>query len=104
MTCRPRIGREVLTRTSRPDPRSLRFTQVSTDKDGRYELTEQYVTDPRHDSVVVDVRLRSLDGGHYRLYALYADLTPNDIRDAARRYLVANGRTIVTLTGKETAR
>ena len=39
-----------------------------------------------------------------KLYALYAQLTPEDIRDAARKYLVADGRTIVTLTGKGGAR
>jgi zinc protease len=34
-----------------------------------------------------------------KLYALYPQLTPEDIRDAARKYLVESGRTIVTLTG-----
>jgi zinc protease len=33
-----------------------------------------------------------------RLFALYAQLTPEDIRAAARKYLVESGRTIVTLT------
>ena len=35
-----------------------------------------------------------------RLYALYAQLTPEDIRAAARKYLVESGRTIVTLAYK----
>ena len=34
-----------------------------------------------------------------RLYDLYASITPEDIRAAARKYFVENGRTIVTLTG-----
>jgi zinc protease len=34
-----------------------------------------------------------------RLFAIYAQLTPEDIRAAARKYLADNGRTIVTLTG-----
>jgi zinc protease len=34
------------------------------------------------------------------LYAIYRQLTPEDLRDAARKYLVENGRTIVTLTGQ----
>jgi zinc protease len=34
-----------------------------------------------------------------KLYALYAQLTPEDIRDAARKYLTDTGRTVVTLTG-----
>ena len=39
-----------------------------------------------------------------RLYALYAQLTPEDIRRAARDCFVERGRTIVTLTGKAGAR
>jgi zinc protease len=35
-----------------------------------------------------------------KLFALYATLTPDDIRTAARKYLTDNERTIVTLTGK----
>jgi len=66
-----RTSTDTLTTTRRPDPRSLGFTQVNTDEDGRYRLTERYVTDPRSDSLLVRVRLRSLDGGRYRLYALY---------------------------------
>jgi zinc protease len=34
-----------------------------------------------------------------RLYTQYAQLTPADVREVARKYLVENGRTIVTLTG-----
>lgn len=56
---------------TRPDERSLRFTQVSTDRDGRYRLTQQYVTAPGRSSLAVSVRLESLDGGAYDLYALY---------------------------------
>jgi zinc protease len=35
-----------------------------------------------------------------RLFQIYAQLTPEDIREAARKYLGENGRTIVTLTGR----
>jgi len=34
-----------------------------------------------------------------KLYTQYAALTPEDIREAARKYLIDSGRTIVTLTG-----
>jgi len=34
-----------------------------------------------------------------KLYTLYSQLTPEDIRAAARKYLTGNNRTIVTLTG-----
>src|SRR5512145_163781 len=56
-------------RTTRPDARSLAFTQVNTAKSGRYRITKRFVTDPRRDAVVVRIRLKSLDGKKYRLYA-----------------------------------
>lgn len=34
-----------------------------------------------------------------RLYSLYEQITPEDLRDAARKYFVESGRTVVTLTG-----
>jgi zinc protease len=34
-----------------------------------------------------------------RLFGKYAQLTPQDLREVARKYLMENGRTIVTLTG-----
>ena len=34
-----------------------------------------------------------------RLYDLYEQITPEDIRSVARKYLIESGRTIVTLTG-----
>ena len=34
-----------------------------------------------------------------RIYEMYEKVTPEDIREAARKYLTENGRTIVTLTG-----
>jgi glucoamylase len=58
-------------RTIRPDARSLRYREVNVDKDGRYKIVETFVTDPRRDALEVRIRLVSLDGGAYRLYALY---------------------------------
>jgi zinc protease len=34
-----------------------------------------------------------------RIFALYAQLTPEDIQQAARKYLVESGRTTITMTG-----
>jgi zinc protease len=34
-----------------------------------------------------------------KLYTQYGALTPEDVREMARRYLIESGRTIVTLTG-----
>jgi zinc protease len=36
-----------------------------------------------------------------KLYDLYSRITPEDIRAAARKYFVENGRNLVTLTGAE---
>jgi glucoamylase len=58
-------------RTVRPDPRSLTFRQVNTDRQHRYRIVETFVTDPRRAALDVRIRFVSLDGGRYRLYALY---------------------------------
>jgi glucoamylase len=72
-------------RTLRPDPRSLSFTQVDTARNGRYRIVERFVTDPRRDALLVRVRLQSLDGGRYRLYALLDPaLDNNGSHDTAR--------------------
>ena len=39
-----------------------------------------------------------------RFYATYAKLTPEDIREAARKYLIEKNRTVVTLTPAEKSR
>jgi glucoamylase len=58
-------------RTVRPDPRSLRFREVNVDQQRRYKIVESFLTDPRRAALDVSIRLISLDGGSYRLYALY---------------------------------
>jgi glucoamylase len=58
-------------RTGRPDARSLTFRQVNTDRQRRYRIVETFVTDPRRAALDVRIRFVSLDGGRYRLYALY---------------------------------
>jgi glucoamylase len=89
------------TTTTRPDPRSLRFTQTTTDRHGRWRVTQQYVTDPRRDTLLVDVHLTSLDGGRYQLWALHDPaLTNNGMDDRARtrgRGLVARDGTVSTM-------
>ncbi len=79
-------------RTTRPDARSLGFTQVNTAKSGRYRITKRYVTDPRRDAMVVRVRLESLDGKKYKLFALYDPALDNSgMNDRGRTV----GRTLV---------
>jgi glucoamylase len=76
-----RVSRHTDTTVERADPRSLRFTQTSTDRDGRYRLTADYVTSTSSDAVVARVRLTSLDGGRYRLYVLHDPALTNDGMD-----------------------
>jgi len=89
------------TATNRPDPRSLRFTQTTTDRDGRWQVTQQYVADPRHDTLLVDVRLVSLDGGRYHLWALHDPALTNDGMDdragTRGRGLVARDGDVATM-------
>ncbi|GAA5104977.1 glycoside hydrolase family 15 protein [Alloalcanivorax gelatiniphagus] len=72
--------------TTRPDEGSLRFEQVGTAASGRYRITKTFVTDPRRDALVVRVRLESLDGGRYQLYALHDPALANSgMDDTGRR-------------------
>lgn len=97
-------SKDMRTTVRRPDPQSLRFTQVHADKDGRYRLTETHVTDPGRDTYVLRVRLESLDGGRYRLHTVHdpaLDNTGMDDRARVRgRALVADdGRVSTALVG-----
>jgi len=79
---RPSARAEV----TRPDPSSLRYTVTHT-RPGRYQLTEEILTDPRHDSLVVRADLVPLDDGDYRLYAVHDPaLGNNGMDDRARSY------------------
>ncbi|WP_051247102.1 glycoside hydrolase family 15 protein [Nocardioides halotolerans] len=66
-----RQGRDMTSVVTRPDERSLRFTQVSTDKDGRYRVTQEVVTDPARSAVVIQASVESLDGGQHTLGVRY---------------------------------
>src|SRR4051812_12792815 len=68
-------------RTIRPDVRSLRFTEINTDRQGRYRIVETFVTDPRRDALDVRIRFTSLDGGSYHLDALYDPSLDNNGMD-----------------------
>ena len=66
-----RQSTDMSTVVTRPDERSLRFTLVSTDNDGHYRLTEEVVTDPARNAVVVNATVQSLDGGSHTLGVRY---------------------------------
>ncbi len=55
---------------SMPDPKSLEYTITNTAKSGKYRITNTYVTDPNQNTLVINTRFQSLDGGHYQLYLL----------------------------------
>ena len=67
------------------DPKALSYRQVNTDEDGRYRITKDYVTDPARSTVLVDVRLDSLDGGKYTAYVLYNPSLANSGRHDSGR-------------------
>jgi glucoamylase len=54
-----------------PDEKALEYTITNTAKNGRYRLTNTYVTDPAGATLLVRTRFQSLDGGSYRLYTVY---------------------------------
>ncbi len=63
------------------DRRSLTYRQTTTDDAGRWRITKTYVTDPADSTLLVDVTFTSLDGGDYRLFALYDPSLANNAAD-----------------------
>jgi glucoamylase len=84
-------------RVSRPDARSLGFTQVNTAKSGKYRITKHVVTDPARDALRVRVTLESLDGRKYRLFVLHDPALANDGSDDSAR---TTGSTLVADDGE----
>ena len=80
-----RESTDMTHRTARPDPSSLRLTQTNTDKQGRYQIVETFVTDPRRAALDIRIRFISLDGGSYRLYAWYDPSLANGGMDDSGR-------------------
>ncbi|HEV3355803.1 MAG TPA: glycoside hydrolase family 15 protein [Pseudonocardiaceae bacterium] len=65
------LERDATTHTvAMPDPKSLEYTVTNTAKSGKYRITNTYVTDPSRDTLVIQTRFQSLDGGTYQLYLL----------------------------------
>jgi glucoamylase len=55
---------------SMPDEKSLEYTITNTAKSGKYRITNTYVTDPNRNTLVINTRFQSLNGGSYHLYLL----------------------------------
>ncbi|HZA51631.1 MAG TPA: glycoside hydrolase family 15 protein [Myxococcaceae bacterium] len=63
------------------DPRSLTFRQVNTARSGKYRITKTYVTDPRRNTVLIDVVFESLTEQRLELYVLFDPALSNDGKD-----------------------
>jgi glucoamylase len=57
---------------SMPSEKALEYTVTNTDMrpSPRYRITNTYIADPSRDSLLIQTRFESLDGGVYRLYLL----------------------------------
>ncbi len=97
----PAIRAEILATVQR-----FQDELVSADKLEAVKKRERYGFTMRLDNsesvaqtVAQFVALRRTPDTIDKLYAQYGQLTPEDLRAMARKYLIESGRTIVTLTG-----
>jgi glucoamylase len=58
--------------TSMPTEKALEYTVTNTDtrQQPKYRITNTYITDPSRDTLLIQTRFESLDGGFFRLYLL----------------------------------
>jgi len=64
------------------DPRSLSFRQTNTARNGNYTITKTYVTDPRRDTVLIDIEYASRTANN--LYVYYdPSLNNSGLHDSA---------------------
>ncbi len=85
---------------------SFKDTLVPADKlnDTKRHLKYEFALRMNNSEAIADtiaryVALRRSPETINRIYDLYDQITPEDLREAARKYFVGSGRTIVTLTG-----
>lgn len=63
------------------DAQALVYRQINTDKDGNYQITKTYVTDPDRSTQLIGVTFESLTSVPYQLYALYDPALDNGGED-----------------------
>jgi glucoamylase len=51
-----------------PNPSSLTFRQVNSAKSGQYTITKTYITDPRRNTVLIDINFDSKAPAHLSVY------------------------------------
>lgn len=54
-----------------PDPAALVFTQINASKSGRYQVRKTYITDPGHNTVLVQVQMKVLKGGPLKAFVYF---------------------------------
>ncbi len=54
-----------------PDPAALVFTQINTSRSGRYQVRKTYVTDPGHNTVLIQIQMKVLKGGPLRAFVYF---------------------------------
>ena len=50
---------DTIHRLELPNPNSLTFRQVNSAKSGQYTITKTYITDPRRNTVLIDLDFNS---------------------------------------------
>src|SRR5215213_3385554 len=59
---------DTVHRLELPNPNSLTFRQVNTAKSGQYTITKTYITDPRRNTVLIDVNFNSRTTAQLHVY------------------------------------
>jgi glucoamylase len=62
---------DMVHRLELPDTRALIFRQVNTARNGAYIITKTYTTDPRRNTILIDVRFHSRQRQRFDLYLYY---------------------------------
>jgi len=87
-------------RTKLADMRSLTYRQTNTAKSRRWRITKTYVTDPKRNTLLIDVNLKSLTRKPLNLYVLYdPSLANNGMDDSGRssgKNLLASDATVAS--------
>jgi glucoamylase len=59
---------DTIHRFELPNPRSLTFRQINTARNGAYTITKTYVTDPRRNTVLIDIDFAGPATAQLRVY------------------------------------
>jgi len=87
-------------RTKLADTRSLTYRQTNTAKSHRWRIIKTYVTDPKRNTLLIDVNFKSLTRKPLNLYVLYdPSLANNGMDDSGRssgKNLLASDATVAS--------